>query len=139
MKKAQQGFTLIELMIVVAIIGILAAIAVPAYKDYTIKAQASEAFSLLDGLKGNAVPTWSQDPTATGCTAIQTDLTAGAMTSAGKYVGGMAAAMSGANCAITVTYKASLDPSIAGKTVVMWLYVSPPTVGGSPIETSQIV
>ena len=61
MKTAQKGFTLIELMIVIAIIGILAAIAIPAYQDYTGRAQASEGLSATAGLRSEIGVVYSED------------------------------------------------------------------------------
>jgi type IV pilus assembly protein PilA len=63
MKKVQQGFTLIELMIVVAIIGILAAVALPAYQDYTVRAKVSEVMLAASSTKG-AIAEWAQTKNA---------------------------------------------------------------------------
>jgi type IV pilus assembly protein PilA len=60
MKTLQKGFTLIELMIVVAIIGILAAIAIPAYQDYTIRAQVSEGLTLASDIKAGVAEYFAQ-------------------------------------------------------------------------------
>jgi type IV pilus assembly protein PilA len=83
MKMLQQGFTLIELMIVVAIIGILAAVAIPAYQNYTVRAQVTEGLNLGDGWKTAVAEYYAQYgtfPTTANLTA------AGLTASTGKYV-----------------------------------------------------
>lgn len=104
--NAQKGFTLIELMIVVAIIGILAAIAIPAYQDYIARAQASEAFVLVDGLK-----TEVSDNLQNG--------TCGSNAQGGKYstVTVTPAINNAKGCDVTIKYHTGISTKIAGKTV----------------------
>jgi len=78
MKRLQQGFTLIELMIVVAIVGILAAIALPAYQDYVVRSKMSEATAALAACKtsvseyASTKGTWPPSVTASGCSTLVT-------------------------------------------------------------------
>ena len=100
--KKQQGFTLIELMIVVAIIGILAAIAIPAYQDYTIRAQVSEGLSLSSGGKA-AVAEFFQDSGVWPANNTEAGLAA-PTTIIGKYVSSVTVTNTATSGIITVLY-----------------------------------
>ena len=124
MKQIQKGFTLIELMIVVAIIGILAAVAIPAYQDYTVKAKVSEASNLVAGVK-EAIAEQSDftgltNATAAGALAMNAPLDT---TILGNYVAKVTALGTSATVAtITVTHKAatSIVPVALGGTTIVW-------------------
>lgn len=103
MKKIQQGFTLIELMIVIAILGILIAIALPAYQDYTIRAKVSEGLNLAAAGKLGVSETRLSDGVWPG-----TNAAAGYDSPTTDIVSGIAV---GANGVLTITY---LDPPIPG-------------------------
>ena len=115
MKKVQQGFTLIELMIVVAIIGILAAIAIPAYQDYTIRAQVSEGLNLSGGAKA-AVTEYFQDRGVYPTNNVEAGLSTPAQIM-GKYVATVAVGLS--NGVITVTYGNDAHTTIATNSITM--------------------
>lgn len=109
--RAQLGFTLIELMIVVAIIGILAAIAIPAYQDYTIRAQVSEGMSLASGVR-TAVSEYFQ---TTGDWPTDSDEAGVSATITGNYVSGVAVGGS----VITATFGSGANDLIAGLTLTL--------------------
>jgi type IV pilus assembly protein PilA len=114
MRKNQWGFTLIELMIVVAIIGILAAIAIPMYLDYTTRSQVAEGLTVAGGAK-SAVTEFYQDRGTYPANNAEAGLDApGNIT--GKYVTSISADNSGV---ITILYGNDAHPLINGETVVL--------------------
>ena len=117
MKSIQKGFTLIELMIVVAIIGILAAIAIPAYQNYTIRAQVTEGLNLSDGWKTQAAEFYANNGTFPSSAQVTAS---GQVSSTGKYVSGISSALG----AITVTFGLQANSKISGKSLTLNAYTN---------------
>jgi type IV pilus assembly protein PilA len=115
-KKVQQGFTLIELMIVVAIIGILAAIAIPAYQNYTIRAQVTEGLTLADGWKTAVAEYYANN----GTWPIQTNLT-GTQISKGKYESTVTVSTGGQ---IVIVYGAAANAKVSNQTLFITPYTN---------------
>ena len=125
MKAIQQGFTLIELMIVVAIIGILAAVALPAYQDYTIRAKMSEVILAASACRTTITEVY-QSGSGTAPTANNWGCESASASS--KYVASVA---TDANGVVTVTATGFNNTTIDGKSITLTPYKSATTLMAS--------
>jgi type IV pilus assembly protein PilA len=123
MKRLQQGFTLIELMIVVAIVGILAAIALPAYQDYVVRSKMSEAEAAIAACKTSVAEytsthagTMPADTNLAGCSTITTQYVAGGVSVSNGVITAISQSTgaSGGECTLILT------PTQNGVDITTW-------------------
>jgi type IV pilus assembly protein PilA len=128
MKKMQSGFTLIELMIVVAIIGILAAVALPAYQDYTVRAKVSEGAIAASALKIGVTEIFANDGMA-GVAAYSAEVAADAANMVTDKITAVSVAAGSGIISITM---GSIPQLQAANTLSM-----APFIGGNPISDAN--
>ena len=125
-KSLQAGFTLIELMVVIAIVGILGAIALPAYQNYTIRAKVSEGLLAASACKVSVT-----EAIQSGATSLPANLCSGST----QYVEGVASGGDASAATVTVTLK-GIDKNVDGKTLVYTGTVANATITGWACTTS---
>jgi type IV pilus assembly protein PilA len=151
LKQVQKGFTLIELMIVVAIIGILAAIAIPAYQNYTIRAQVTEGLSLADGWKTAVSDFYTNNGTWPTTAAVAGNVAGLVMEmpglTTGKYVSNVGLLTPGtvvityglqANANIN-TFTLTIRPGLSANNDIIWVCGDAAVPAGDTIVTGSAI
>lgn len=140
MKELQHGFTLIELMITVAIIGILTAVAIPSYQEYMARAQVTEAVNIITGLKIEYTSAYGETGS---CPVNGVDSFQPPTYYQGKYVekvdlGGPVASVLNSTCSLTATFKSmGVSPGLSGKTIIIAMTIA--ATGSSQWEVRQSI